>query len=246
MQGVTVTFGTFTALSSVSVSAEAHQVLGVIGPNGAGKSTLLNVVRGSLRPDSGRIGWAGRDYKRIRPRDLRELGIAYIPQEPGPLETDTVLECVMTGADDRPPSLFHDGKWGRPPSGKESWAAMERAAALLRELGVARYAGSPPDALPLAIRKRVALARALVANPELLLLDELADGLSSDEAAELGGLVRKLSRRMTLILVEHHMDLVMQACDHLVVLDAGRVIATGTPAEIQADPTVRAVYLDEH
>ena len=94
--------------------------------------------------------------------------------------------------------------------------------------------------------RRVALARALITDPQLLLLDELADGLSADDAAELGGLVRKLSRRMTVILVEHHMDLVMQACDRVVVLDAGRVIADGTPAEIQADPAVRAAYLDDH
>ena len=246
MQDVTVAFGDFVALDSVSIEARPQEVLGVIGPNGAGKTTLVNVVCGALKPASGRIGWAGQDFRRIRARDLRRLGIACTPQVLDRLEKDTVLESVMAGADDRPRSPFHEGRWGRPRTGSEDRAALAGASALLRELGIASYAGKPPDALPHAVRKTVALARALITEPQLLLLDELADGLSADDAAELGGLVRKLSRRMTVILIEHHMDFVMQACDRVVVLDAGRVIADGTPAEIQADPAVRAAYLDDH
>ena len=246
MQGVTVTFGGFAALSSVSVSADAHQVLGVIGPNGAGKSTLLNVACGAVQPDSGRVSWAGQDLIGIRHRDLPRLGIVRTSQVLAPLEKNTIVKSVARGADRRPRSPLHQGRWGRPLSPGDERAALDRASDLLRELGIAEYADEPPATVSHFVRKRAALARALVANPQLLLLDELAAGLSATEATELGGLVRKLSRRITVVLVEHHMDLVMRACDRVAVLDAGRVIADGSPDEIQADPAVRAAYLDDH
>jgi len=130
-------------------------------------------------------------------------------------------------------------------SRRDETRLRERALAALDELGVAAYAGRYPGSLPYALRKKVALARALVAEPELLLLDEPASGLSDEEMAELGERLRGLTDRMSIMLVEHHMDLVMSVCDSLVVLDFGRVIAAGTPGEVKDDPAVRAAYLGE-
>ena len=150
----------------------------------------------------------------------------------------------MAGAERRPASPVHNGRLGRPPSAREEAALLDRSRDLMRELDIARYAAQPPATLPHAVRKRISLARALIGNPRLLLLDELADGLSAVEAAKLGGMVRGLARRMTVVLVEHHLDLVLKSCDHVVVLDGGRVIADGSSAQIMDDPLVRAAYLD--
>ncbi|GAA4378543.1 ABC transporter ATP-binding protein [Nocardioides caricicola] len=245
IRGVTVRFGGLTALSEVSLTAAPHEVLGVIGPNGAGKTTLFNVACGFVRPDEGTLHWRGEDRPALRPHDLAGLGIARTLQGLGLFDKMTVLDNVLVGADRAAAAGFWSGLLGLRRSTRDEAALRGRAMSALDELGVASYAARYPGSLPYALRKKVALARALVAEPDLLLLDEPASGLSDEEMAELGERLRALTDRMAIMLVEHHMDLVMSVCDRLVVLDFGKVIATGTPADVKDDPAVRAAYLGE-
>ncbi|WP_277497620.1 ABC transporter ATP-binding protein [Nocardioides sp. ChNu-99] len=243
LRDVTVTFGGLTALDGVGLSVAPGQVLGVIGPNGAGKTTLFNVACGLVRPDGGALAWQGREVRRLRPHDLAGMGIGRTLQGLGLFDRMTVLDNVVVGADRHARAGFLSGLLALPRSSREERALRERAMAVLDELGVAAHAHRYPPSLPYAVRKQVALARALVAEPELLLLDEPASGLSDEEMAALGDRIRALSDRMAVMLVEHHMDLVMSVCDQVVVLDFGRVIARGTPAEVRDEPAVLAAYL---
>jgi branched-chain amino acid transport system ATP-binding protein len=245
MADVGVNFGGIVALDGVRLDVAPQQVLGVIGPNGAGKTTLFNVACGFVQPDSGRLTWQGRELHRLRPPQLAGLGISRTLQGLGLFDRMPVLENVMVGADRHARAGFFSALLALPRSGKEERALRDRSMAVLAELGVAEYAGRLPTSLPYPIRKRVALARALVSDPELLLLDEPASGLSADEMAQLGELIRGLTGRMSVMLVEHHMDLVMSVCDDIVVLDFGRVIARGGPDEIRNDPAVLAAYLGD-
>jgi branched-chain amino acid transport system ATP-binding protein len=245
MRDITVTFGGITALDGVSLAALPHRVVGVIGPNGAGKTTLFNVACGFVVPDTGTLSWRGDELHRLRPHQLAGLGIARTLQGLGLFDHLTVLDNVVVGADRHARAGFWSGLLGLRRSGRDERELRDRATAVLDELGIAAYAARLPGSLPYAVRKKVGLARALVAEPELLLLDEPASGLSSDEMAEIGVLIRGLTERMTVLLVEHHMDLVMEVCDDIVVLDFGRVIATGSPAEVRDDPAVLAAYLGD-
>jgi branched-chain amino acid transport system ATP-binding protein len=242
---VSVRFGGVQALSGVALDMAPGQVLGVIGPNGAGKTTLFNVACGFVRPDTGTLRWKGRELTGLRPHSLAGLGIGRTLQGLGLFDRMTVLENVMVGADRLARTGFLPALFGSRRSAGDDAALAERARAALADLGVEQYAGRLPTSLPYPVRKRVALARALVGEPELLLLDEPASGLSGDEMAELGELVRGLTGRMSVMLVEHHMDLVMSVCDDITVLDFGRVIARGRPEEVRRDPAVVAAYLGD-
>jgi branched-chain amino acid transport system ATP-binding protein len=245
MSDVAVGFGGIQALDGVSLEVAEHQVLGVIGPNGAGKTTLFNVACGFVRPDTGTLHWQGRDLTGLRPHRLAGLGISRTLQGLGLFDKMTVLENVMIGADRHARAGFVSGLLGLPRSGREERALRERATGVLAELGVEQYAGRVPTSLPYPIRKRVALARALITEPRLLLLDEPASGLSNDEMDELAELIGQLTDKMSVMLVEHHMDLVMSVCHELVVLDFGKVIARGGPDEVREDPAVLAAYLGD-
>jgi branched-chain amino acid transport system ATP-binding protein len=245
MSEVGVSFGGIVALSGVSLEVRPNQVLGVIGPNGAGKTTLFNVACGFVQPDSGRLTWRGRELDRLRPHQLAGLGIGRTLQGLGLFDKMPVLENVMVGADRHARAGFFSGLLALPRSSRDERALRERALTVLTELGIEGYAGRLPTSLPYPIRKRVALARALVGEPELLLLDEPASGLSDEEMSELGDLIRGLTERMSVMLVEHHMDLVMRVCDDIVVLDFGKVIARGGPDEVRNDPAVLAAYLGD-
>ncbi|WP_410599278.1 ABC transporter ATP-binding protein [Amycolatopsis sp. lyj-90] len=242
MSGVSVTFGGLVALSDVSLTVAPGRVLGVIGPNGAGKTTLFNVACGFVRPDTGALTWRDTELRRLRPHHLAGLGIARSLQELGLFGRMTVLDNVLVGAGKHAKAGFWSSMLGRT---RDEKALTERAMAYLEDFDIADVAHRYPASLPYPVRKRVALARALVGEPELLLLDEPAGGLSAAEIADVGTLVRGLTERMSVMLVEHHMDLVMGVCDEIVVLDFGKVIARGTPDEIRADPAVRAAYLGE-
>ncbi|MGH3358838.1 MAG: ABC transporter ATP-binding protein [Nocardioidaceae bacterium] len=242
---VSVGFGGIQALTDVSLEVRPHQVLGVIGPNGAGKTTLFNVACGFVQPAAGRMYWRGRPLAGLRPHQLAGLGISRTLQGLGLFDRITVLENVMIGADRHARTGFWSALLTLPRGGRDERALRARAMATLEELRIAGYADRLPSSLPYAIRKRVSIARALVAEPSLLLLDEPASGLSSEEMDELGRLIRGLTDRMSVMLVEHHMDLVMSVCDDIVVLDFGKVIAAGSPDEVRDDPAVLAAYLGD-
>jgi branched-chain amino acid transport system ATP-binding protein len=242
---VSVRFGGLVALDDVSFSVHRGEVRGVIGPNGAGKTTLFNVCCGFVRPDSGTVLRHGKPVRGLRPHKLAGMGIARTLQGVGLFAGLTVLENVMVGAERHARAGFAATLFALPRSDRDERGLRDRAVAALTELGVAPYAGRYPGSLPYPVQKRVSLARALAAEPDLLLLDEPASGLGAGEMTELGELIRSLTDRMSVVLVEHHMDLVMTVCDRITVLDFGKVVADGTPDEVRDDPAVIDAYLGE-
>jgi branched-chain amino acid transport system ATP-binding protein len=243
VRGVTVRFGGLTALDAVSLTVAPGEVVGVIGPNGAGKTTLLNVLCGFIRPDEGQVLIEGRQYPRLRPHQLAGLGIARTLQGVGLFPRLSAMENVMSGANCRARAGFASALLGLPRSDGDERRLRQEAAQALDRVGAGAAAAARPGELPYGMRKRVALARALVARPKLLLLDEPASGLAERELVELGELIRELAAETSLVIVEHHMDLMMSVCDSLVVLDFGKVISRGSPPEIQGDPAVATAYL---
>jgi branched-chain amino acid transport system ATP-binding protein len=245
VEELSVRFGGLLALDRVSMSAAQGEIVGVIGPNGAGKTTLFNVICGFVRADSGSLSYGGVSLRRHQPHDLTKLGIARTLQGVGLCAGLTVLENVMVGGQVAMRADIGSALLGGWRSSREETRVGRQARELLDQLGVGSYAHHLPGMLPYAIQKRTVLARALMAEPTLLLLDEPASGLSNDEMAELTELLRHVSGRMGVLLVEHHMDLVMSVCDRLVVLNFGQVIADGTPASVRANPEVATAYLGD-
>jgi len=239
--GVTVRFGGLTALDDVSLAVSSGEAVGVIGPNGAGKTTLFNVVCGFVRADAGEVRWDGNSLARVRPRSLARLGIARTLQGVGLFAGLTAAENVMVGADKAARAGTLRALLGLADGDERR--LRSRALDELKRLNVADAADRLPHELPFGVQKRVALARALVAEPDLLLLDEPAGGLGAEDIGDLTELVRALKGERAVLLVEHHMDFVMGVCDRVVVLDFGRCIAAGTPDEVQADQRVLDAYL---
>jgi branched-chain amino acid transport system ATP-binding protein len=240
---VTVRFAGLTALDGVSLTAAPRKVTGIIGPNGAGKTTLLNVLCGFVLPNSGRLRFDGADLTRLRPHRLASLGIARTLQGVGLFPGLTVLENVMVGDTRHARAGFWSGVAGVGRSDRDEAALRQRASAALDRAGVPGMADRLPGQLSFAHRKRVALARALVAEPRLLLLDEPASGLTEGELPELGELISQLAADACVVVVEHRMDLMMSVCDSIAVLDFGKLIAFGPPKQVQADPAVTTAYL---
>jgi branched-chain amino acid transport system ATP-binding protein len=243
VRSVTVRFGGLTALDAVSLTAAPCQVTGIIGPNGAGKTTLLNVLCGFVRPDSGEVSLGGTPLTGLPPHRLASLGIARTLQGVGLFRGLTVLENVMAGATCHARAGFWPALLGLVRSDRDERALRQRAMAALDRVGAAELAGRLPGQLPYGMRKRAALARALVAEPRALLLDEPASGLSEAELPELGELITRLAADASVVVVEHRMDLMMSVCEAIAVLDFGKLIAHGTPDQVQADPAVTAAYL---
>jgi branched-chain amino acid transport system ATP-binding protein len=232
VENVTRRFGGIQALANVSLELERGDIGGLIGPNGAGKTTVFNLITRLYRPNEGRIVFDGKDLTRTPPHRIVRLGIARTFQNIVLFQQMTVLENLLVGAHTRI----------RPFSERRG---RRQALEVLEYVGLVDIAGRLPGGLPFGTLKRVELARALVARPTLLLLDEPAGGLNHEEVGELADVIRKLRKDfdLTVLLVEHHMNLVMTACDHVHVLNFGRTIAAGTPAEVRAHPEVIEAYL---
>ncbi|KRE38467.1 ABC transporter ATP-binding protein [Janibacter sp. Soil728] len=240
---IVVRFGGVVALDGVHLDVRPGEVHGVIGPNGAGKTTLFNVACGFVPPTEGRIHFAGEDVTGWKPHDLIDHGVARSLQGLGLFDRLSVEDNVLIGADRHARTGFVSSLLSAPRATRDEAALKERAVEVLDRLDIAHLGGRVVGSLPYPLRKRVALARALVAEPRVLLLDEPASGLSETEMTELGDIILDLSREVSVLLVEHHMDLVMRVCGRLTVLDFGRVIAAGTPEEIKENPVVLEAYL---
>ena len=227
LRNVTRRFGGIVALDGVSFDVPEGQIVGLIGPNGAGKTTAFNVITRLYTPNEGEVEFGGESLLRTPVHKIVGRGIARTFQNVELFRTMTVLDNVLVGAHTR--------------RGDDDSEALEA----LDYVGLARVAARPVSGLPFGTLKRVELARALVAQPKLLLLDEPAGGLNHEEVEELGRFIRKIrdDRKLTVLLVEHHMNLVMGISDHVHVLNFGRVIAEGPPAEVRANPAVIEAYL---
>jgi len=240
---LSVHFGGVVALDDVTLRVDQGEIVGIIGPNGAGKTTLFNAVCRLVSPSSGRITYGGRSLFDHRASDLAGLGVVRTLQGLGLWSRLTVLENVATTA--RPRAPFVNDLLALPSAERTRLQARDDAMRILADLGIADRASAYPSSLPHGVQKRVVIARALMMQPSLLLLDEPASGLSAGEVTELTTLLRGLRERMGIALVEHHLDMVMDVSDRVVVLSLGRVIAAGTPAQIRANPDVATAYLGE-
>lgn len=245
VEDIRLRFGGVVALDGPSFIIEPGHIVGLIGPNGAGKTTLFNCISRLYQPDSGRITFGDTDLLALPAAGIADAGIARTFQNIGLFPTMSVLENVLTGAYSRTGAGFLRTALALPPSGREERRERERAWSLLDSMKLAHLALEPAGNLPYGTLKRVELARALMQQPTLLMLDEPANGLIHEEVLELAETVRALrdERGFSVLLVEHHMAMVMSISDRVVVLNFGRKVTEGEPAEVAAHPEVVEAYL---
>ena len=248
VRGVSVRFGGVQALDDVSVSVSGGQIVGLIGPNGAGKTTLFNAVTGNVEPVAGRVRLFGHDVTEWPPHKRARLRVGRTFQRLELFGSLTVKENLVLGmeAQSTRGGLLSD-VLALPSTVEQRAEAIERADEVLGAVGLEEYAEARAGELPIGLSRMVELGRAVCSDPYLLLLDEPSSGLSKEESLRLASLLRAArdEEGESILVVEHDMSFVMDLCDYLYVLDFGKLIAEGTPEQIQRDPAVQAAYLGE-
>jgi len=245
VEDLSISFGGLDALRGLSLEVTEREIFALIGPNGAGKSTVFNVVTGLYRPSRGRVTFRGDDLLALAPHEIARRGVGRTFQNTEVFRQLSAIDNVLIGRHAHLRSGVVRGALGLASVRREETAARELAQALLTRLGLGEVADAEAGSLPLGVQKRLEIARALAGEPRLLLLDEPAGGLNPTETQTLMEVICRLRDEsgLTLLVVEHDMELVMGISDRVAVLNDGRKIAEGKPREIAADPAVIETYL---
>jgi branched-chain amino acid transport system ATP-binding protein len=245
IEGLGRSFGGVRAVDDIGFSVKQGELFGVIGPNGAGKTTLFNLITGLISPDQGRIALQGTEVTRKRPEQIATLGVARTYQTIRLFDTMSVRENVMVGGHVGLSYSMFDLFFWRQTFRRAERQLNEEVERLLETVGLRHRADEPASALSYGEQRRLELARALAARPRLLMLDEPAAGMNSREALDLADLLRKLvaNGELTVLVIEHNMRMMMNLCDRLAVMNFGRKLAEGEPAELRRNPAVIEAYL---
>lgn len=247
IENLLITFGGLRAIDNISVHVKEGDFLGIIGPNGAGKTTFFNSITGNIKPTGGSINFCGESLLGQAPDKISHLGISRTFQNIRIFPQMTVLENVCIPLHSKPQYGIFAAMLGLPSAKKKDKALQKEALGYLESFGILEYKDQRADSLPYGLQRRLEIARALAAHPKLLLLDEPAAGMNNDECEELVRLLQDIHQKynLTIVLIEHHLDVVFKLCNRIYVFTLGKLLAEGSPVKIQSNPEVISAYLGE-